>query len=164
MFNTLHTDVFRWLRESAGVSQRELADAAGLPLRRVQRIESGDKPPCGAEESAIYKALACSHPFFVELVCKSLTRTLGQPVTIAATGGYRPATPIAELNEQLQAARERIPDEQWWSWVERLVRLRAFDSLVEQEALAMRRELRALRWKLGSEGEPEDEPAREAAE
>ena len=163
MIKQLFTDVYRSLRESTGLSQRQLAAAAALPRSAIQRIESGDKLPSPAEESAIREATACSRLFFAELVCKALSPRLGCRITILpdAPGNYRPATPIGEAGELLQGAQGVMPEERWWSLMEQLGRIKTRQLLLEQDCFGFVRHLKTELWELerkheGSNGEPEE--------
>ena len=142
MFHKLQTKLYRLLRESACLSQIELAAASGLSRRNIQRIETGDKIPTREEEEAIRMATDSSRLAVAELVCKVLSELIGHRVTIrGGETGYQAATPEAELDELLRSANEKMSRERWWAWRERVGRFKALGQLYEAQGFA---EVRAL--------------------
>ena len=58
------------IRESAGMSQTELAKATGISVRVIQNYEQGTRPLNGARAITVYqiaKALKCSVEDLLEL-------------------------------------------------------------------------------------------------
>ena len=161
MLYEIQVGVYRGLRRSAGLSQRQLAAAIGCGRSTIQRIEKGRRPLTREEEDAIREATESSRTFFAELVCKTLSEILGVRVSIDAQDaeGYRAETPEAEANQLLREARGKLPEDRLWAWRQRLGRLKTLGLMVEQESYGavreLRRELRAL---AEIEEPPEEEP------
>ncbi len=146
MLYELQTDVYPWLRESAGLTQAQLVKVSAVPRSAIQRIEHGKRPPSREEEEAIRQATGCSLRFFAELICRSLSDKLDRPVTIGSGEaiGYRTTTPEAEAHELLRACERRVPANVWLTWKGRLGRIRVLSLWLEQELLAVVTELRTL--------------------
>ncbi len=165
MLYELQTDVYPWLRETAGLTQLQLVKVSGVPRSAIQRIEHGKRPPTREEEEAIRQATGCSRRFFAELICRSLSDKLDRPVSIG-TGqaiGYRAATPEAEAHELLRACQRRVPVSVWLTWKGRLGRIRVLSLWLEQELLAILAELRTLLRLVDEEHDAEEETASEEA-
>ncbi len=144
MFHELQTRLYPLLRESAGLTQIELAIASGLSRRNLQRIETGDKVPTREEDEAIRVATESTRLSVAELICKVLSELIRRQVTIGSEEtGYRAATPEAELDELLRAASEKMPRDQWWAWRERVGRFRQLGQLYEAQGFAEVRDLTA---------------------
>ena len=158
MIYQLYAEVYRSLRQSTGLTQAELAKAAGLAKRTIERIEAGEKLPCPADEAAIIGATACSRPFLAQLLAKAMGHCgFGRVTILLDAGDGRAATPSDETYELLQASREVMPKEQWWRWMERHGLLKSQEHLIEQQWLTMRRQLQAQLWALEArEGKPKD--------
>ena len=145
MFYKVCGDVYRTLRESAALTQPQLATAVATSTRSIQRIESGEKMPTCAEEAAIVEATGASTLLFAELTCKALTGLLGRRVAVVPEGGglYQSTTPMGEVSELLRSSAKKMPRERWRSATERLGRVKAQSLLLEQELLAILRETEA---------------------
>ena len=157
MFYELQTKLYPLLRESAGLTQVELATASALSRRNIQRIETGDKVPTREEDEAIRAATDSTRLSVAELICKALSELIGRRVTIRADDeiGYQAATPEAELNELLRAAYDKMPRDRWWAWRDRVGRFKALGQLYEARGFADVRDLTAEVEALMNAGEVE---------
>ncbi len=141
MMHELMSDVYRALRDSAGLSQEQLAEEAGCSARTIQRVETGKSAPSPPQAAAIAAATGCSKLLFAEMLCKAMSGRLRQRVMIVPQSGYEPGTPLGEVAEQLRIRHSTMPRDQWRSWMERLSRVRALAVLLDQETLAISRDL-----------------------
>ena len=150
--------VYSWMRDSAGLTQRQLAKATGIARRTIQRIERCRRPPTREEEALIVEATASSPLLIGELMCKALSEELGRRVSMSADDprDYRPATPDGEAHELLRSYREWMPRDLWWSLMERLSRVDALGLWVQHERLAIVRDLRVLGRELDREETAEE--------
>lgn len=151
MFYKIYGDVYRTLRESAALTQPQLAVATGTSTRTIQRIESGKRLPTCAEETAIIQATGASTLLFAEMVCKALSGLLGRQVAVVPEGGrlYQSTTPLGEVSEFLRTNVKKIPRGRWRSAMGRLGRVKALSLILEQELLAILREVETALRNLG---------------
>lgn len=163
MINELTADIYRALRKSTDLGQREFGAAAGFSRSKVQRIESGEIRPSAADEAAILEAAACSRLFLADVVCKVLSQKFRVRITLDPDGpeGYRAVTPIGEVDELLRAALPKMPSHRRWAWMDRLRQVKSHFLLLEQQCTGMARDLRdellELERKEASQP-PEEEP------
>ncbi len=141
MMHLLLSDVYRALRDRAGLSQEQLAEDSGCARRTIQRVELGESAPSPAQATAIAAATGCSDLLLAELLCKAMTGRLGQRVAILPKSGYEPGTPLGEAAELLHQNQSTMPRDQWRSWMERLSRIRTLAAVLDQEMLAVSGEL-----------------------
>jgi transcriptional regulator with XRE-family HTH domain len=104
----------RRARKRAGLTQRELASAAGLTQASISQIENGERPNPGIETiAAIERALSVSlqtvgtmHPSLQRFLVSPLGRSLG--ITDEEAAG---------LNRSWFDTHEEPSDEAWYEFV-----------------------------------------------
>jgi transcriptional regulator with XRE-family HTH domain len=95
----------RELREAAGLTQRQLAEQAGLHLQGVVKLERGEREPAWSTLLALAKALGVSVAAFAEKATTQATkRSRGRPPKVAAS---TPRTGVREAEAKAKKTRQR---------------------------------------------------------
>ena len=164
MIYDLQQKLYKALRDSADLSQNELAVVSTVPRSNIQRIEQAKKVPTPEEEEAILVATDNTRLSAAELICKTLSKLIGRRVAIVDDQvEYQATTPEGALNQLLHTAHDLMPRHRWWMWRERVGRYKHFGQLHEDQGHANVRDLSAEVEELLRQQE-EAEAAAEAAE
>ncbi len=153
MFYEIFGDVYRWVRESGGLTQNELGSALNGERKMIGRWEKGLVMPRREHERVLFQKARCTRERFGELVCKALSGYLGKSVTISAADSlrYRPTTPLAGAEELLAENHDKIPRRLRICLQRRIQRARTLSYAIAQETLEIREEIEAF---LDAVGEP----------
>ena len=110
MFNALYPNVYRKLRERAGLTQAELGKALGINRYTVNKVESGRAQLDREQEEILLELAKCNREEFGELVCEELSELLDKRVGISSDhGAYQATTSLAKAFSLLREHESRIP-------------------------------------------------------
>ena len=80
-------DRLRELREKAGLTQMQLADASGLPLGSIRNYEQGQREPYWQVVFKLADALGVSSEAFKDCIDSDAARPAGSKRSTAGQGG-----------------------------------------------------------------------------
>ena len=110
MFNTLYPRFYKLLRERAGLTQEELAEALKISRSKMNKVESGLSRLDPDEEARLLELSGCNREESAELLCKVLSEHLDKKVGIDnQPGAYEPTTALSLAYELLRERGEELP-------------------------------------------------------
>lgn len=110
MFNALYPNVYRQLREMAGLTQEELGDALDISRYTMNKVEAGRAQLDQDQERKLFELAKCNKDEFGELLCRELSEHLGKKVGVdSGHGAYQPSTALAMAYALLRECGSNLP-------------------------------------------------------
>ena len=95
MFNALYPNVYKRLRERAGLTQEELGNVLGVSRYTVNKVEAGRARLGEDQERKLFELAKCCKAEFGALICRELSDYLGKK--IGSQNGHATYEPSAAL-------------------------------------------------------------------
>ncbi len=110
MLTKLTRKIYQGIRKHGKLSPPEAAAAIGRDRQIVYRIEGEENQLLTSDqEERLVRRANLSKRAFVEIMCKVLSKFLGQAVIIAPQGRYFPSSPLARAGSLFNFYEARLP-------------------------------------------------------
>ncbi len=161
MLHLIAPEVFREIREFGDLTKNKLAGELGRKRQVVYRWEQKGQFPSRKQERILVEKAKLTRHAFVVIMCRVLSRFLGQRVIIAPGDRYVPSTPLWRASDLYHRIAHKLDRETREEVLAKLHQGRTLEAVAEQSCSMYERDIvRLIETALAARGEslPDVEP------